>query len=224
MNFLSHFYFDQHAVNANTVLGTVLPDLLKNANKSWNPRPQKTPERFKGNENLNHLLIGWEKHLAVDLMFHSSDFFAERTQQLKLKLIPILQDSVVRPSFLAHIGLELLLDHLLIDHHKIDIGSFYENLERVDSAQLNIFLKRCEINDINQFNKFFNGFKSSRYLERYRQLENISHALERICMRLWENPLTEKVRNQLTVVLELYKKELEADFMIIFEEIETRLT
>ncbi|MNR63733.1 hypothetical protein D3C85_1861380 [compost metagenome] len=58
----------------------------------------------------------------------------------------------------------------------------------------------------------------------YQKLENISYALQRICMRLWEHPFTEKTTYDLTSVLEFYKIQLEIDFMVIFEEIEIRLT
>ena len=223
MNFLSHFYFDRNTPNANIVLGTILPDLLKNANKSWNVHPEKHAELFKKN-GLDTLLQGWKRHLQVDLLFHSSDFFTSKTQELKQLLIPILKDSPVRPSFLAHIGVELLLDHLLIEHQKIDINSFYDNLDAVKDDDLADFLKKCNIDDTELFFKFFNGFKSSRYLLSYQKLENISYALQRICMRLWEHPFTEKTTYDLTSVLEFYKIQLEIDFMVIFEEIEIRLT
>lgn len=223
MNFLSHFYFDRNTPNANIVLGTILPDLLKNANKNWNVHPEKRPELFE-KDGLNTLLEGWKRHLQVDLLFHSSDFFNTKTQELKQLLIPILKDTPVRPSFLAHIGIELLLDHLLVEHQKIAINSFYDHLEAVEEEDLTTFLKKSNIDNTELFFKFFSSFKSSRYLLSYQKLENISYALQRICMRLWERPFSEKTTHQLTAVLEFYKNQLEVDFMIIFEEIENRLT
>ena len=224
MNFLSHFYFDQHCANPNIIVGTVLPDLLKNANKDWNPRPQKHKTLFSSPVAIQDLLIGWERHLEVDLLFHSSTFFTEKTQALKKLLIPILTDSVVRPSFLAHIGVELLLDHLLIEHKKINVDTFYKNLDLVNTEDLQRFLNRCDIADTSQFFKFFDSFKSSRYLERYQELESISYALKRICMRLWIDPFGDQTTQQLNAVLDSYKKELEEDFMVIFEVIGNRLT
>ncbi|MDQ8005465.1 MAG: hypothetical protein REI64_11750 [Pedobacter sp.] len=223
MNFLSHFYFDRNTPNANIVLGTILPDLLKNANKNWNAHPQKHSELFESKSGLSQLLKGWKRHLEVDLIFHSSSFFNEKMQELKLLLVPILKESPVRPSFLAHIGVELLLDHLLIEHQKININSFYDNLEQINKNDLTNFLFKCNIGETDQFFKFFNSFKSSRYLLSYQKLENISYALQRICMRLWEHPFTEKNTYDLTSVLEFYKIQLEVDFMVIFEEIESRL-
>lgn len=222
MNFLSHYYFEQQTSSPELVLGTVLPDLLKNANKSWSIHPEKKAFLFDQPQTLA-ILQGWKRHLAVDRIFHSADFFNEKMQELKKLLIPILSDSPVRPSFLAHIGVELLLDHLLIANGKINVDQFYEKLSNVDDTTVVQFLKLCNIDDTDHFLKFYNSFKSSKYLLSYQKLENITYALQRICMRLWEHPFSEKASYQLTSVLEFYKTQLEVDFMVIFEEIENKL-
>ena len=223
MNFLSHYYFERKNQDEYIVLGTVLPDLVKNAHKDWNFYPQKNEAIFIENDQLDSLLIGWKRHLQVDLFFHSSDFFNKQTARLKQLLIPILADSPVRPSFLAHIGVELVLDHLLVEHGKININSFYDHLNKVDEQILRDFLLKCGCSDDEIFFKFFNGFKSSRYLLSYQKLENISYALQRICMRLWVHPFNEITVTLLTEQLEVYKQMLQNDFMLIFEEIEGRL-
>lgn len=201
------------------VLGTVLPDLIKNANKDWNLHPQKREQIFVGNS----LLKGWKRHLEVDLIFHSSAFFNQEMAKLKLLLLPILKDSPVRPSFLSHIGVELVLDHLLVENRKIDINAFYNHLEAVDHDFLHAFLTKSGSEDTEQFFKFFNSFKSSRYLLSYQKLENISYALQRICMRLWQNPFKEETVLLLTQQLEIYKVSLEKNYLDIFEEIELKL-
>jgi hypothetical protein len=223
MNFLSHYYFERDNRDANMVIGTVLPDLVKNAHKDWNFYPQKNEEIFLTDVKLVSLLQGWKRHLEVDILFHSSDFFNHHTAKLKQLLVPILKDSPVRPSFLAHIGVELLLDHLLVVHQKIDTNSFYTHLSNVDDAKLAIFLKKCGGTDTDQFFKFLNSFRSSRYLLSYQKIENISYALQRICMRLWAHPFDEKTVTLLTEKLEIYKEELEKDYLSIFEEIESAL-
>jgi len=220
MNFLSHFYFERENLNSNRIIGTILPDLVKNAHKDWNFYPQKNEELFTTDLRLAAILDGWKRHLKVDILFHSSDFFNRHTAALKQLLLPILTDSPVRPSFLAHIALELLLDHLLVILTQIDINSFYTHLNQVDDAKLTSFLKKCGAADTDHFFKFFNGFKSSRYLLSYQKLENISYALQRICMRLWAHPFSEETVGLLTEKLVLYKDELEKDYLSIFKEIE----
>src|SRR5690606_13745915 len=101
MNFLSHFYFERHSDDPNRVVGSVLPDLVKNARKDWNLHPHRQ-EHVYDSRQLKALYDGWKKHLAVDRHFHNSEFFSEHTGALKKSIVPILEHSPVRPSFLAH--------------------------------------------------------------------------------------------------------------------------
>ncbi|WP_316794856.1 hypothetical protein [Pedobacter agri] len=223
MNFLSHYYFDRSNNDANVVMGTVLPDLVKNASKEANLYPQKNEFLFFGNPDEEALLNGWKRHLSVDLLFHSSTFFFEKTTELKLLIKPILEGTPVRPSFLAHIGLELLLDHLLIEHNLIQVNHFYDKLTAVKRESLSNFLEHCRLKDESVFFKFLDGFISSKYLLSYQKLENISYALNRICMRLWPKTLSENQLAALTLQLEIFKIILEKDFMDIFNDIEKKL-
>lgn len=223
MNFLSHYYFDRSNQDANVVMGTVLPDLIKNALKDANLYPQKNEFLFKGNPDEESLLKGWKRHLEVDLYFHSSAFFFEKTAILKQLIKPIVENTPIRPSFLAHIGLELLLDHLLIEHNLIQVNHFYDHLSAVKKNSLTNFLEHCGLKDQTLFFKFLEGFISSKYLLSYQKLDNISYALNRICMRLWPETLHEKQLQELTFELVVFKEILQKDFMVIFEEIEEKL-
>ncbi|SFA46815.1 Protein of unknown function, DUF479 [Pedobacter suwonensis] len=223
MNFLSHYYFDRTSDDAYVVMGTVLPDLIKNASKEANLYPQKNEFLFKGNPDEESLLMGWKRHLAVDLLFHSSAFFLEKTTALKQLIKPIVEDTAVRPSFLAHIGLELLLDHLLVEQNLIQVNHFYDKLEKVKKDSLSDFLEHCKLKNPEIFFGFLTKFISSKYLLSYQKLENISYALNRICMRVWPETLSERQLNLLTLELGIFKAVLQKDFMEIFEEIEKKL-
>ncbi|SDD74464.1 ACP phosphodiesterase [Pedobacter soli] len=223
MNFLSHYYFDRSNQDANVVMGTVLPDLIKNALKDANLYPQKNEFLFKGNPDEESLLKGWKRHLEVDLYFHSSAFFFEKTAILKQLIKPIVENTPIRPSFLAHIGLELLLDHLLIEHNLIQVNHFYDHLSAVKKNSLTNFLEHCGLKDQTLFFKFLEGFISSKYLLSYQKLDNISYALNRICMRLWPETLNEKQLQELTFELVVFKSLLEKDFITIYQEIEIKL-
>ncbi|MCX2575573.1 ACP phosphodiesterase [Pedobacter sandarakinus] len=223
MNFLSHYYFDRFTTDANVVMGTVLPDLVKNASKTGNFYPQKNEFLFENYPEEQQILSGWKRHLMVDLHFHSSQFFLEQTAVLKSLIKPIAQDTAVRPSFLAHIGLELLLDHLLIEHNLIQVNKFYEQLVEVEKQTLRSFLQRCGWADTRIFDLFMEKFISSKYLSSYQKIENISYALNRICMRIWPETLNEMQLQALTFQLSIFKPSLEEKFMDIFLEIEQKI-
>src|SRR5437879_12145344 len=103
MNFLSHYYFDRDATICYHTLGTVLPDLLKNADKHIIIHPEKL---HHPNPSINDIIIGWRKHLEVDRYFHSSDFFITRSHELKLLLLLAIQGSPVKQFFLVHVAIE----------------------------------------------------------------------------------------------------------------------
>lgn len=223
MNFLSHFYFEKENLDSNMVLGCVLPDLVKNAHKDWNLYPQKSEHLFNQDVTQSSLLKGWKRHLEVDVLFHSSTFFQTETAKLKQLLLPLLEESPVRPSFLAHIGVELVLDHLLVDQGKININAFYDHLNQVHDEDLVLFLEKCGQSDLTIFFNFLNSFRSSRYLLSYQKLENISYALQRICMRLWQHPFNEAQVAAITDQIAVYKQELAESYLSIFEEIQLKL-
>ena len=223
MNFLSHFYFERQTSNDYIVMGMVLPDLIKNANKNWNLNPQKDDYLFNDVPEYNALLTGWKRHLELDQRFHSSDFFKEQTAILKQLILPVLQTGPVKPFFLAHIGLELVLDHLLLTKTAIDTAKFYEQLEGANTPSLAGFLRLAGLPDQAQFNKFLNGFISSRYLFSYEKMENITYALNRICMRLWAEPFTEEQLALLTIKLDEFKQLLEKGFLNIFHQLEQEI-
>ncbi len=221
MNFLSHYYFDRASNNNFQIIGSVLPDLVRNAVPNANLFPDKIKSSLSLNEKC--ILFGWNKHLLVDKHFHSSHFFSEQTAKLKPLLIPIVHETQIRPSFLAHIALELLLDHLLLEEQIISAKKFYETLKNVDRAELESFLFKAKLQQIELFFSSFDKFIASEYLFSYKKLESISYALNQICLRLWPEGLDQTQRSTLTEALAVFKKNINNTFLQIFNEITEKL-
>lgn len=219
MNFLSHYYFDRTETNCYHILGTVLPDLLKNADKTIVLHPE---ELKHADEDINSIITGWNKHLAVDRYFHSAQFFLHHSHQLKLELAPVIEGSPVKPFFLGHIGVELILDNLLLTNNKITVQEFYDHLEVCNVDKIGAFLTFAGLKNTERFFKFFEGFKKSGYLHSYEETEHIAYALKRICMRVWPNPFTPVHEVAINEVLVAYRQQLLPSFMDIFKEIEVK--
>lgn len=201
----------------------VLPDLMKNARKEWNIRPEKREELFADNDKLIHLMEGWKRHIAVDKYFHSSEFFCYHTSQLKNIIKPILQGSEVRPSFLAHVSLELMLDNILLTEGIIEPLNLYRLLAAADTGALSLFLMRNGIAETSAFFNFLDEFITSEYLATYDQKGKIIYALSRICMRLWPDPFSLKQKEELALHLLPYISVLKEDYQSIFTDIESKL-
>lgn len=220
MNFLSHYYFDRDTTSCYFILGTVLPDLLKNADKSIIIHPEKL---YHPKPAINDLITGWQKHLEVDRYFHSSHFFTTRSHQLKNLLLLAIKGSPVKPFFLGHIALELILDNLLITTRKISVNDFYDHLSSCQTEIIDEFLTFAGLKDTEVFFRFYEKFKKSRYLETYVDTQQIAYALKRICMRVWNDPFTADQEGKMNWVLAAYRDGLQDDFMQIFDEITLKL-
>ena len=220
MNFLSHFYFDREVDDCYHILGTILPDLLKNADKTIVLHPEKLQH---ANNAVNSIISGWNKHLEVDRHFHSSGFFLEHSHQLKLLLRPAIEGSPVKPFFLGHIAIELVLDNLLLTTGKVTADVFYDHLDGCQTTIVDEFLTFAGLKNTSVFFKFFEGFKSSRYLYSYAETQQIAYALKRICMRVWKDPFTPEHEAAINEILSAYRESLLDSFMPVFDEIETLL-
>lgn len=223
MNFLSHFYFERFYRDPELVLGSVFPDLLKNAEPKVHLFPYKQELQFLPNPKMKALYEGWQRHLHIDKIFHVTPFFYEHVHELKKQIQPILVNTQVRPSFLAHIGLELLLDHLLLKHKMVDVEIFYKQLDLVDRDAVKKFLNIAGLEKTDNFFNFYDSFLQSRYVGTYADLDQIAKALIFICKRVWDFKKEDISKLALQEVLENYSHHLEEDFKSIFVEIETQI-
>ncbi|MGI4727608.1 MAG: ACP phosphodiesterase [Janthinobacterium lividum] len=217
MNFLSHFYFDRNCNDAYHVLGSVMPDLLRNADKEAQLKIERLPAQT--DPVINSIISGWKKHLEIDRHFHSSDFFKTHAHQLKLLFVPALAGSEVKPFFLGHIALELILDNLLLTNRTVFADDFYDHLKNVETKNICAFL---ELNQVHpqKFLNFYASFIYEKYLYSYMQLDSVVHALRGVCQRIWKKPFS-KIQEQAVIeVVKYYTNILAADFMQIFNEME----
>ena len=143
--------------------------------------------------------------------------------QIKLLIRESITGSPVKPFFLCHISLELLLDSLLTTEKLIDIHQFYQYLEQIDVNEICTFLSLNKIENHQLFLTFFESFKREKYLFSYADAPKITYALKRICMRLWEKPFTPEQELILTERLINYKNTLRENFIIIFDQIDAQL-
>lgn len=223
MNFLSHYYFERYSHDPELVLGSILPDLVKNAAKGIHVLAHKYEERFGSNPKLNSIYRGWIRHLETDRIFHNSMFFYEKTHELKILLTPAVEDTPIRPSFLSHIALELLLDHLLLKNDWVNEMDFYAYLASVDRDAVTRFLNLCDVEDTTFFFTYFNSFIRAQYVGSYREFDAMTMAIINICRRLWDESPTPDQQRQLSVDLAGYAQKLAGDFKPVFEEIGAQL-
>ncbi len=223
MNFLSHYYFERFASVPEQVLGGLLPDLLKNVDKNYSFQLQKLEQELSFHPKSKAITEGWHRHVEVDKLFHGSDFFYEHTHRIRKQIEHVVEDLPVRSSFLAHISLELLLDHLLIEQHVLNAGRLYEHLEAVDRKVLTVYLQQLGGVDIDRFFDFYDRFLQSRYIFDYREMDNLPHALYSICKRVWDFEVGSRHFEELSKQLEEYKRNYLENYREIYTFIQDKI-
>lgn len=223
MNFLSHYYFERYAVHSEQVLGGLLPDLLKNADKYYSFQLHKFEDNLPVGIKSESITEGWRRHVEVDKLFHSSDYFYHHTHQIRKIVEHNVADLPVRASFLAHISLELLLDHKLIANDLLSVNRLYEHLEHSDRTLLSKYLLALGIDNQETFFKFYDRFVASKYIFDYAKMENIPHALFNICKRVWDFTPSAHHFEVLTQQLDAYQKDELKDYMEIYAYIAQHL-
>lgn len=224
MNYLSHYYFDQLNPDPYEVLGVALPDLVKNHNRRWNIRPEKFIDRWETNDQLAAIYTGWAKHMQVDQLFHESDFFKYESGLITnhIRSLP-LESKSIKPFMVGHIGLELMLDTLLIQSGRVQPKNFYKALEACSLPHIEGFIWGNEILDTQSFCSFYERFCSVQYLLNYENHESIVYALNRIQYRLSGSYFTEHDNLALKNAFSYLLPNLEQRYLSIFEEIESKL-
>jgi len=223
MNFLSHFYFERFATVPERVLGSLLPDLLKNVDKSYVFHPQKFEEQLFSHPLSMEISEGWYRHVEVDKLFHSSEFFLSHCHTLRRQLDPILEGTPIRGTFMAHIAIELILDHLLIKHQLVNVNRLYEHLENVNRSIVKTYLTTIGVEDTKGFFEFYDKFLKWRYIADYKDLDQISKPLINISKRIWTFETPKEVHKGLTEVLIRYTDGNLKDFKDIYAYIQDNL-
>jgi hypothetical protein len=139
-------------------------------------------------------------------------------------LLPAMDGSPVKPFFLGHIALELILDNLLLTTGKVTADGFYDHLDSCKENIVDEFLTSSGLTNTTVFFKFYDDFKKSKYLYNYADTKQIAYALKRICMRVWKDPFTAENEAAMNGILMAYRASLAEDFMSIFEEIENKMS
>ena len=189
MNYLSHFYFEKDTTDPYQVLGVALPDLYKGAERGRNIHPVACPVEFKGfAKEWKGINNGWDRHVILDFVFHNDPYFKENMDFLTdlLRKVPF-KNKHVKPHFISHVMLELILDGVILREKKVDANAFYDNLEKINPEIVLQYLSAAGLINTPRFLDFFAKFKEYKYVFTYEDSSKLYFALNKIFGRLWES-------------------------------------
>jgi hypothetical protein len=172
-------------------LGVALPDLLSAYDRQLRFHQSRVQKQLAVSQNIP-LWLGVKNHLITDAFFHKSEFFKKSYQEIRPILIRTLPPELnVRPFFLGHIAVELLLDHWLLKNNPSLAGQFYATLQPIDLGRTRTELESFFAIKIDRFDYFMNKFMTLRFVESYSDLKNLIGAMNRMLMRTRQEPITD---------------------------------
>jgi hypothetical protein len=128
---------------------------------------------------------GTRQHLADDAKFHETRAFAETTLAMTVLVRDVLAgETGLRPGFLGHLLVEVLLDAKLVADHPDELQRYYGLLESADPAAVERAVNRMAPRPTQHLARMIALFTRERilsdYLEDGRLLERLSQVMRRV--------------------------------------------
>ncbi len=187
LNFLAHFYFDRRKDDPHFNFGLLLPDLVRNFEPGTKLR--LSGATFNGNVEQS-LFEGSLQHVESDKIFHSWEGFNEM-MLIVTDAIRGADGNIKKDWFVAHILVELVMDHFLLLKQPDLAKRLYTDFEMLDMVHVQSFLARNHLPNFEQFDTGMGHFMHVRYLEKYHETASIIYALGRICTKVKLTPFTD---------------------------------
>lgn len=197
MNFLSHYYFDRVENNEYFNLGLIFPDIARNFVKGTRLNLNiEVPEDYREAQ----LLKGCIQHVQSDKIFHAWDGF-HHAMDFVTQRIRSSKHDIRKDWFIAHILVELTIDHHLLLVNPNLASKLYTDFEKVETEVLTSFLGKHDFSNFDSFLSGYNRFMNARYLESYNKRENIVYALGKICNKMRLEPFSDGQKELLSNIV-----------------------
>jgi hypothetical protein len=183
MNFFSHAY--RYLDDAYFAAGTAVPDWLNALDRRVRTRTPRAAKFLRdADPRVIALCGGIIQHHHDDAWFHQTATFLTLNARLSKQLRDLLPgDASMRPGFVAHIAIELILDHALISQHQA-LDKYYEQISRVDPALVEETVSRISPRPALGLAGLIGRFMNERFLADYeddsRLLLRMNHVLRRV--------------------------------------------
>lgn len=135
--------------------------------------------------NIAALAHGIVRHHADDGWFHETSAFAQLSVDFAGRIRRATQDTDgMRPSFVGHILVELLLDATLIEDNPGALDTYYESLARVSPQLVAKQVSEMSGQDASNLETLIPKFIETRFLEDYQDDQRLCYRLNQVMRRV----------------------------------------
>ncbi len=184
MNYFAHGY--RCLDRPFQLAGTAVPDWLSVVDRRVRIR-SATARNFldSPDPHVADVAAGIVRHHADDAWFHRTRAFAELSWQFTVELRDRLPpDDGLRPSFLGHILVELLLDAVLIEAQPELLQRYYHSLEQLDAESIARIVNQIAPRPAAQLVHFIPVFSAERFLYDYAEDAKLLYRLNTVMRRV----------------------------------------
>lgn len=191
MNYFAHGrrFVDEPLVLA----GTAVPDWLNVADRKVRVR-SKQAGVWVGDADgeLAAVARGIVRHHADDAWFHQTPAFAELSWRFAAMIRDGLPpDDGLRPTFLGHILVEILLDAALIAEQPAQLDAYYAAVDTIDGSLVQSHVNRMAWRDTRRLAWFIGAFARERFLWDYLDDGKLWFRLNQVMRRVGLSQLPE---------------------------------
>jgi hypothetical protein len=189
MNYFAH---GRHFVHRPYLLaGTAVPDWLSVLDRRVRARA-KAARRFIGSrdQRVAQVAAGIIRHHHDDDWFHRTRAFAELNWEFTVAIRDRLPpDDSLRPSFLGHILVELLLDAELIRQSPTQLHAYYQCMEQMDVEFIGWVVDRIANGPAQRIADLIPRFSRERFLYDYADDAKLLFRLNNVMNRVGLPPI-----------------------------------
>jgi hypothetical protein len=206
MNYFSHAL--PFLANPYFVAGTAVPDWLSVADRKVRVRAKNVePLISHPQREIADIARGMRQHFRDDAQFHNTRAFTETTLELSAAIRRVLAgDSSFRPSFLAHLLVEVLLDWTLSEDHPGGLDAYYRALDAVDPWAVEEAVNGIAPRRTDRLAATIFLFSRERILWDYGRDDKLVIRMNQVMRRVGFSPLPEGVQELLPAARQLVRR------------------
>lgn len=189
MNYFAHAL--NHLDRPYFMAGTAIPDWLSVVDRKVRLRPRLLEPWFQNESEIQSAVaMGVNQHLSDDDWFHSSRGFVEVTGELTHRFRACLgTDERHHCGFLGHVGMELLLDGVLIEMYPDQFDRYWHVLESIDPLEIELAVNRMAKVPSQRLAWFVELYRREQFLRSYEIDVDLMRRLNQVLGRVKLPPI-----------------------------------
>lgn len=189
MNYFTHAL--NHLDRPYLMAATGIPDWLSVVDRKVRLRPRHLePWLSCGDEVQSAVATGALQHLSDDDWFHSSRGFAEVTTELTHRFRQHLgKDEKYHCGFLGHVGMELLLDGILMELYPTHFEDYWKQLETIDPQRIQDAVNRMARTPTERLAWLIEHYRREQFLRSYENDRSLLYRLNQVLLRVKLSPI-----------------------------------